>query len=362
VSAILQWPQFIYRTEFGSAVGTADPLTPHEFASALAYALTDAPPDSVLLEAAAAGQLSSDAEILAQAERLLGQPATRKNLESALNSAFEFGKLDSVVRADPDFTPALRAAASREIELFLEDTLWSGPLTGLLTRQTSFVNPALAAIYGLATPGADADPEAFPRTQLPEQRAGLLTLPGVLSLGSESDAAAVAERGSFVSTKLLCFDSPAGSIDPHQALDQIPPGTSLREAAEYRSATTPCSSCHIDIDAYGLAFAAFDSIGRYRVSDADGQPIDPTVVLPVALGGASVNDAVELQARVAESPLFASCLARQMLTLALEQPNVARESCAVREVTQGFEATAQSLAELIGRVATSTAFRQRVVR
>ena len=96
--------------------------------------------------------------------------------------------------------------------------------------------------------------------------------------------------------------------------------------------------------------------------DADGRPIDPAVVLPVALGGASVKDAIELQARIAESPLFAGCFARQMLTLALEQPDVARESCAVHEVTQGFAATDQSLAELIGRVATSAAFRERLVR
>jgi hypothetical protein len=330
VSAILQWPQFIYRTEFGDAVGTADPLTPYELASALAYALTGGPPDPPLLEAAAAGQLASDAEILAHVERLLGVAETRENLESALNSAFEFGKLDSVVRADPDFTPALRAAQSHEIELFLADTLWSGPLTGLLTRRTSFVNPALAAIYGLAMPGPDAEPDAFPLTELPEQRAGLLTLPGVLSLGSDSDAAAVAERGSFVRTKLLCFDPPPSSIEAHQDL--------------------------------GLALAAFDGIGRYRMIDADGRPIDTTVVLPVALGGASVNGAVELQARLAASPLFASCFARHMLTLALEQPNVAPESCAVREVTEGFEATNQSLAELIGRVATSSAFRERLVR
>jgi hypothetical protein len=361
VSAILQWPQFIYRTEFGGLVGTADPLTPHELASALAYALTDGPPDTMLLEAAAAGKLASDTEILAQAERLLALPETRKNLESALNSAFEFGKLGSVVRADPDFTPALRAAEAREIELFFEDTLWSGPLADLLTRRTSFVNPALAALYGLAMPGPDADPEAFPLTQLPEQRAGLLTLPGALSLGPESDEGALAARGLFVRTKLLCLEPPASSIDAHRDLDQLPP-KSLREAAEYRAVTAPCSSCHIDIDAYGLALAAFDSIGRHREADADGRPIDTAVALPFLLAGASAEDAVQLQARIAESPLFAGCFARQMLALALEQPDVARESCAVREVTQGFEATEQGLAELIGRVATSSAFRERLVR
>jgi hypothetical protein len=165
-----------------------------------------------------------------------------------------------------------------------------------------------------------------------------------------------------VSTKLLCIDTPESSHDPHDGLDQLPTSTSLREAAEYRAATAPCFMCHTDIDAYGLALAEFDQIGRHRVIDASGQSIDPSVVLPAALGGASVNDAVELQARIAESPLFPSCFARQILTLALEQANVARESCAVREVTQGFEATDQSLTELIGRVAASTAFRERLVR
>jgi hypothetical protein len=365
VSAMLSWPQFIYRTEFGDAVGAADPLTAYELASALAYALTDAPPDAVLLKAAAAGQLATDAEILVQAQRLLGAPATRRNLESALYSAFEFGKLDSAVRSDPAFTPALRAAASHELELFLEDTLWSGPLTELLTRRTSFVNPSLAAIYGLATPGPDADLDTFLPALLPEQRGGLLTLPGALSsfsLGSRTNVASVVERGSFVRTKLLCFDPFPTSVEVHQDLERVPSDTSQREWAEYRAATVPCSGCHNDIDAYGLALDTFDDIGRYRTTDAEGRAIDPGVTLPAVLGGATVKDAVEMQARIAESPLFTRCFARQMLTFTLEQPKIGRESCAVSEVTKGFEATDQSLAALIGRVATSKAFRVRLAR
>jgi Protein of unknown function (DUF1592)/Protein of unknown function (DUF1595)/Protein of unknown function (DUF1585) len=336
VSAILQWPQFIYRTEFGDAVGTTDPLTPYELASALAYALTDGPPDVELLQAAAAGALASDNEIVAQTERLLAAPGTRKNLESVLYAVFDFGVLESAVHDDAAFTPAFRAAASREIELLFEDTLWSGPLTDLLTRRTSFVNPSLAAIYGLATPSPDADPDAFVLTELPEERGGLLTLPGALSLGPPDwGVLTMAQRGVFVKNKLLCIDPSASLLEPHEDPDIAP---------------------------YGQALAAFDAIGRYRTLDAAGQPIDSAVVLPAALGGASVQGAVELQAQIAKSPLFASCFARHMLTLALEQSNVARESCAVREVADGFEAKTQSLAELMGRVATSRAFREREVR
>src|SRR5262249_44505307 len=72
--AILQSPHFVYRTELGDQANAVDgvaSLTPYEVASSLSYLLMASPPDSVLLAAAASGELSSPEAIEAQARRLL---------------------------------------------------------------------------------------------------------------------------------------------------------------------------------------------------------------------------------------------------------------------------------------------------
>src|SRR5690606_17743142 len=79
VYAILQSPQFLYRTELGSEPEQAGPLSPYELASALSYFLTDGPPDAALLSAAASNELSTKEQIGAQVDRILQTEEARKN-------------------------------------------------------------------------------------------------------------------------------------------------------------------------------------------------------------------------------------------------------------------------------------------
>ncbi len=52
ISAMLQSPYFLYRSELGKQSGSTFALTPYEVASELAYTLTGTTPDSTLLTAA----------------------------------------------------------------------------------------------------------------------------------------------------------------------------------------------------------------------------------------------------------------------------------------------------------------------
>src|SRR5690606_22111761 len=70
VRAMLQSPHFLYRVEIpGEAV---EPVTGYEMASRLSYTFWQAPPDEELMQAAAAGELSTKEQIEAQVWRLLG--------------------------------------------------------------------------------------------------------------------------------------------------------------------------------------------------------------------------------------------------------------------------------------------------
>ncbi|HWU42307.1 MAG TPA: DUF1592 domain-containing protein, partial [Bdellovibrio sp.] len=89
IYAMMLAPDFLLHIEVGdgtSADTNTFNLTPYEVAARLSYGLMDAPPDQDLLDAAAAGQLSTSAQIEAQVDRILQtQPARDK-----INNFFTF--------------------------------------------------------------------------------------------------------------------------------------------------------------------------------------------------------------------------------------------------------------------------------
>lgn len=374
VYATLQSPQFLYRTELGTSPTEAGPLTPYELASALSYFLTDGPPDAVLLAAAAQNELSTPEQIGAQVDRILATPEARTNLTGALFSYFQLDTLASVKIDDPAFTsgtPAqpylgVRESAYRELELFLENTLWSQPLTALLTSKTSYINSTLAPLYGVSPAEVSSGDESqFSAVELPGNRAGILTQVGFLASNSRPDVPSVVARGLVVNKTLLCQTNPpfpeseelVGLIE--EAEHQLSTA-SERERAEYRTTTSPCLGCHIVFDAYGLALDAYDIIGRFRTADPEGRPIDPSVTLPPLFNNDVASNAVEMQAKIAANPGFDACFTRNMLNWALaEGSQLTPTSCATESIVDGYSTTDKTLSSLLREVAMSRSFTHR---
>lgn len=372
VYAILQSPQLLYRTEIGESKDQAGPLTSYELASSLSYFLSDSPPDSELLSAAQQQKLLSPTEISAQVERILATPAARKNLEGALFSYFQVDNLATVKIDDATFTSGsqgrpytgVRESAYHEVELFLANSLWNGPLTGLLTAKKSWLNTTLASVYGVTLPGV-TDENQFVETAVPANRGGLLTQVGFLAANSRPDVPSVVARGLVVNKSLLCQTNPSFPTDPALIAKIEEAGTMLasaseRERAAYRGQTPPCSGCHRTFDAYGLALDSYDSIGRYRTMDPQGRPIDPSVTLPALFDSQQVADAVAMQNAIAQHPGFASCFSKNMLNWALaEGSQLTPTSCATQAIVSGFSASDKSFPALLREIAISKAFTER---
>ncbi|MES1178991.1 MAG: DUF1592 domain-containing protein [Myxococcales bacterium] len=372
VYAIAQSPQLLYRTEIGDSKDEAGPLTPYELASSVAYFLSDGPPDAELLRAAQTNALATPAEISSHVARILAMPAAKKNLEGALFSYFQIDNLATVKIDDPAFTAGtaakpftgVRESAYHEVELFLANTLWSGPLTGLLTSKKSYLNSTLAAVYGVQIP-TQVDENQFLPTDLPANRGGLLTQVGFLASNSRPDVPSVVARGLVVNKSMLCQTNPPFPTDPTLVARIEEAGTTLasaseRERAVFRGSTSPCSGCHRTFDAYGLALDSYDIIGRYRTMDPQGRPIDPSVTLPALFDNQLASDAVDMQRRIAENPGFTACFSKNMLNWALaEGSQLSPTSCATQAIVQGFEQTDKSLGSLLREVAVSRAFTHR---
>jgi len=372
VYAILQSPQLLYRTEIGAANDQAGPLTPYELASSLSYFLSDGPPDADLLAAARDNKLIASADIAAQVDRILSTPAARKNLEGALFSYFQVDNLATVKIDDPMFTSGtqakpysgVRESAYHEVELFLANTLWSGPLTGLLTAKKSWVNTTLANLYGVTLP-PQSDENQFVETVLPANRGGLLTQVGFLASNSRPDVPSVVARGLVVNKSMLCQTNPTFPTDPALVAQIEEAGLKLvsaseRERSEYRITTAPCFACHRIFDAYGLALDRYDIIGRYRTMDPQGRPIDASVTLPALFNKEVAADAVDMQSKIAQNPGFTACFSKNMLNWALaEGSQLTPTSCATQAIVDGFNASDKSLASLLREVAISKAFTHR---
>ena len=195
-SAILQAPGFLFRIERGDASrsdvarkngvikaaggGTALPLSDWEMASRLSYYLWNSMPDSALFAAAAKGELRTQAQIEAQARRLLADPRAQaalvhfhhqwlgtNQLHRVSPARRIYGPLFGIAPLPPlDTTgdgewPALmnplRHSLSVETALFVKDALFGttganpGTLTALLTSERGYVSQYTAPVYGVGT-------------------------------------------------------------------------------------------------------------------------------------------------------------------------------------------------------------------
>ncbi len=368
VYGMLEAPQFLYRTEFGSSATAAGTLSPYELASELSYFLTDGPPDATLLAAAASNALSNADQIGAQVDRILLTPVARTNLHAAMFGYFAIPNIEAVVIDTNIFTTwndGLRNSMEHETDLFLQDALWNGKVTDLLTSKTSFINPTLASFYGSAMP-ATPDADGFGKVMLPDTRAGILTQGGFLVARARPMAGSVVGRGLLVNAAFLCASNPAF---PTQLADTINMVSMMladqteRAKSDYRRMTAPCMSCHPNFDPYGLALENYDGIGRYRMVDDKGRPIDASIALPPLAGGQTVNGGVELGQALASGGAFANCVAKNLVNFALaETPAMPVETnaCAIRNVSDPFTASSNgSFSSLVRGVALSTTLASR---
>ncbi|WP_437553363.1 DUF1592 domain-containing protein [Sorangium sp. So ce367] len=366
VEALIASPSFSYRTELGGAAdGDVVKLAAHEVASELSFFLTDSLPDAELAAAADSGALNDPEELARQAERLLEKPETRSTLNTTLIAAWGLSNLFGTVKDRglfPEYTPALQASMFHETELLLEDLLWSreADVSALLTTRETFVNRVLAEVYGVEHTGAS--PEEFTKVELPaDERAGILTQPGLLAALARTDNTSVVARGLFVRGAMLCL----GKIpSPPEALSDaikelLEADMTERERADARAANSTCAACHAQFDAFGLLLENYDPVGRYR-DTLDGEPIDARVNLGnIAEVAGSYSSAVEFAEAVAQNDGFAACITRHLLTYGTDDEALQTRDCQVERVIEALPEGQRTLTNVVKAIVASPALTER---
>ena len=317
VQAMLQSPLFLYRVEASEAAtaGGNIPLNDHEIAAKLSYMLWNTMPDPLLFDAADAGELTAPAEVAAQAARMLDHPRAH-----AMVAAFHYQLLQVDHYVDiykdpvkyPTFDPSLSAAMISETMMFVEDVVFAqnGDLATLLTAPYTFVNSALAPLYGVEGPQDDS----FARVDLdPSRRAGVLTQIGFLASNAGADENDPIHRGVFMNLQLLCTGLPP----PPNVVPPLPPpmmGQTLRERIDAHTGKGTCGEgCHgYLINPIGFAFENYGPLGEWQTMD-NGKPIDAAAEFSFASGIQQYDGAVELANIMADSEEAHRCYVGHLL-------------------------------------------------
>ncbi len=359
IAALLQAPEFTYRVE---TQGDSE-IGPYETASRLSYLLWQSMPDDTLFEAAADDALRTEAQIEAQAIRMMNDPRALSALTDFHRQWLQFAKMDEDKhnRKDPEtfpeWSPALQSAIHEESERFVEHVM-SDPETAtmeeLLTSRTTFVNPVLAEHYGLGDVGS-----GWSEAELPAgERAGILTRANFLAGRGLVGWGSPIFRGTFIIEHVLCDHLGAPPADAPGEVEDPPEGELNTNRTRYEEITAPddCQSCHARINPIGFAFEHYSSTGAFRDLD-NGFPVDASGALLGTDNDGEVDDAVELSERLAESEDVLDCAAQTWVAYSLGRRVEDEDVCYIRHVRESFRASGGNVRELMLDIVRSPEFR-----
>ena len=346
VFAILQSTEFLYRVELGAAKGADFAPSQYETANRLSYLIWQSMPDQTLFDAADKSELGEKKQVEAQARRMLKDPKATGLLEY-FDQWLDIDRLSTFER-DQNVYPGLPAnlpdLLKGETHAFVSSLLQSptGSLTELLTAQYSYLNADLAKHYGASGPaGAD-----FVRVDLPG-RSGILTQAMMLSRDKPTRTSIV-RRGLKVRLDLLCEKVPAPPNNVQLNLEALGDGLTQRERLEKHRTDPSCNGCHSLMDPLGVVFEGFDAVGRPRMLDEGGKPVDTSSEITATRDmNGPVTNAADIGKALANSQEVRDCYVTQAFRFFYGRDYTTADQCSMAELLIAFRDSKQSLSELI---------------
>jgi hypothetical protein len=286
VTTMLASPMFLFRIEYDPDPTSTTPhqLDPYELASRLSYLHWSTMPDKALFDLAASGDISKDATLTAQVDRLLADPKGQTFTQEFAGQWLGMQTLLThavSAAAFPSFNDSLKQAMYQEGLLYFQDFLMgNSQMKDFFTAKINFVNNALAPLYGVA--GITGAP-LQKVTNMAPNRMGFMGLASFLTQSSLDYRTAPTLRGKWVLENLLCQELPPKPNTPIPDLDAAGNAMNMAQSenvamrlAAHRSMDAGCAACHATLDPIGLGLENFDAIGQYRTTYADGEVVDPS--------------------------------------------------------------------------------------
>jgi hypothetical protein len=368
-------PSFLTRAEVEEAVPEAGgfALSSHEIASRLAFMLTGTIPDPELSKAADDGVLKTTEQILAQAKRLIGTSAAHEAVEafhqsylgadnptSRWQQAAGTGKDPKFAGFTKELVPTL---GEEEKKLFDYVTFeQGGSFKDLLLTDVAFVTDKTAPLYGLT----GAFTSTLTQAKLDPSRPGFLTRLGFLANFADYGRSNPILRGAFVSKDVMGVDP--GNPVPGAAMTKLPEASAdlntNRKRVEAMTGEGTCGECHVPyVNPPGFALESFDAIGVLQATEGPGGPAIDTVVditVDKELPTVRVNNAAEMMAQIAASPLAHRYYATKMVSFGYERSPNPGDACVAQTLGTDLQGGA-TIKDTFAKLATTDTFRLRMV-
>ena len=273
-TAVLASPGFLFVQEKPGR------LDDYAVAARLALFLWNSAPDETLRARAERGELSDDAILRAETERLLNDEKAARFVEAFTDYWLDLRKFDDTSPSptlynDYELDDPLKQAAIEETRLFFAEMVQSDlPARTLVSADFTFLNERLANHYGVrGVSGAK-----MRRVQLPPEsvRGGLLTQASVLKVTANGTTTSPVLRGHWITERILGYETPPPPPVPSVEPD-IRGAVTIRQQLEKHRADPSCASCHARMDPPGFALESFDVMGgwrdRYRAIKEGVEPV-----------------------------------------------------------------------------------------
>ncbi len=373
VTAIFCSPKFLYLQE------PPGKLDSYAMASRVAYFLTRTAPDRELLRAAKEDQLTTDAGLREQTERLLRSPHFERFLVDFTDSWLDLRDMDFTVpdrQLFPEFDAYLQYSMPLETRRFLRELVESDlPVTNIVMSDFAMLNSRLAAHYDLPpVAGAELRKVRLPAGSI---RGGLLSQASILKVTANGTNTSPVTRGAWVMERILGTPPPPPPPGVPGVEPDIRGAATLRELLDKHRNLPACNACHRQIDPPGFALESFNPIGgfrdRYRSIGAGekvqlqvngrnvgyrlGPEVDSSGMLP---GNRPFADFREFREYLAADPRrLAQTLASKLLTFATGRELGFSDRAEVARIVTLSEAHGFGVRDLIHLVVQSEVFRHK---
>jgi hypothetical protein len=259
----------------------------------------------------------------------------------------------------PEFAQ-IRGDLYREAILLFTDALANDrSVLDLLASDYTFLNGRLAHYYGIPDVGPPDATEPWKRIEgvRKHARGGILTLGATLAKQSGASRTSPILRGNWLCEVVLGEKLPKPPKNVPVLAELPPEGFTERQLTERHSNDPACSKCHQRIDPYGFAMENYDAIGRYRVQDAAGNPIDASSRLPT---GEEIRSFDDLRAHLEthRKEDFVRQFNRKLLGYALGRSVQLSDEPILKEILQRQSENSFSIQETVCQIVLSKPFRQ----
>ena len=354
-AAMMGSMDFLYLREEGSE------LSPFALASRLSYFLWSTMPDAELFGLAKSGKLKDPAVLKAQVARMLADPRADRFSDSF---ADQWLALDTLGSMPPDIKSRefkvyhrgkLESAMREETHQYFRHVLRENrSVREFIDSDYSYINAALAALYGVPYPGGDE----FVRVSLPPEskRGGILGHASVLTLSANGVETSPVTRGHWVLSEFLGTPPPPPPKEVPALVPDLNGAKTVRQLLEKHRTDTACAECHRQMDPLGFALEAYDPIGRLRTSYSQTMPVETDGEYK----GESFEDVVELK-KIMLTRLrpFARNLVVRIAEYAKGRKLVPADYTFVEEILDHSAADGFRLRDMVRRIAMSDLMRLR---